>query len=239
MGTWHGCRRGSPAAHHRPDSSRTRPCQTPRIGFISSKQNIGYETGQLQTIPAPVQALPLCGGLRRDPAPSTPLRAASLRAGLAARLRDGMLPNPECSPCRAGGGTTAQLQLRGGKPCSMGRGRASPQRLCAVAVAPLGAARARGDARMGGCGMGPCLAENLGTLPPVPRNARRKVWLSSPCSTLLEAGVSLRLLCYKFITETESLLGMQRSNTGGYKSQPLLCLGLTKSVLFPLNINLL
>lgn len=66
-----------------PDSPRTRHCQTPRIGLISSKQNIGYEPGQLQIIPAPVKALPLCGGLGRDPASPAPRWSCSTVLGLA------------------------------------------------------------------------------------------------------------------------------------------------------------
>lgn len=116
VGTWHGSRRGSPAAHHRPDSSRTRPCQTPRIGFISSKQNISYEPGQLPTIPAPVRWAPKGSCTLCTPACClTPRLASWHSSGMgcsqilsAARARPVAAPRLSSS-CR-------------GKPCSRGRG---------------------------------------------------------------------------------------------------------------------
>lgn len=48
-------------------TARTSPCQTPRFGLISSQQTWGCEPGQLRILPAPVKALPLCGGLGGDP----------------------------------------------------------------------------------------------------------------------------------------------------------------------------
>ena len=106
-------------------------------------------------------------------------------AGLAARRRDGMLPNPERSPCRAGGSTAAQLQLRRGSSAARAGDEQPPQHPHAAASAPSGAAGARGGARTGRGGTGPALADNPGTLLPAPHNAPCKVWLSSPCSTLL------------------------------------------------------
>lgn len=116
VGTWHGSRRGSPAAHHRPDSSRTRPCQTPRIGFISSKQNIGYEPGQLPTIPAPVRQAPKGSCTLRTP-------ACCLIQRLAPWHSSGMGCSQILSPARAGPVAAPWLSSScRGKPCSRGRG---------------------------------------------------------------------------------------------------------------------